>query len=83
MYCVRTRLSPPTRTLRGERFWPVSRALGIFKANAALDRLALDVDAGLRSSRRSNANARLCRNARGRDAGGCQELAARVILQAR
>jgi hypothetical protein len=25
MHCVRTRSSPPTRTLRGERFWPVSR----------------------------------------------------------
>jgi hypothetical protein len=35
MYCVRTRSSPPTRTLRGERFWSVSRALAS-KANAAL-----------------------------------------------
>jgi hypothetical protein len=24
MHCVRTRSSPPTRTLRGERFWPVT-----------------------------------------------------------
>jgi len=43
----------------------------------------VDVDAVLRTPRRSHANARLCRNAR--DCHGCvrQELAARMIVRPR
>jgi hypothetical protein len=49
----------------------------IFKANAA-PVWQLDVDARLRASRRPHANARLCRDARGRDGGVRQELAAGI-----
>jgi hypothetical protein len=40
----------------------------------------VDVDASVRASRRPHTNARLCRDARGRDGGVRQELAAGVAL---
>jgi hypothetical protein len=49
----------------------------IFKANAAPSGIAVDVDLSLRPPRRSNANARLCRNARGGDGRVRQVMAVR------
>jgi hypothetical protein len=60
--------------------WETAAVVGrIFKAKCILSRRVVDVDASLRTSRRSKPDTRLWRGARGRDGGIHEELAPGIV----